>query len=156
MSVCESAILISMLMPHPKGKKEWEEREKEAHRQWEREVLKEGKKNRERKEANNCALGTGHIYTLCKLPRSWLPLTEFCLVWPGYKVGMSCQKTSKQNPCLIPKKIVKPCLKILTTHQFLDWINMRATWYPCIFGNDICSERFGDLLFGKSATLFNI
>ena len=29
--------------------------------------------------------GTGHIYRLCKLPRSWLPLTEFCPVWPGYK-----------------------------------------------------------------------
>ena len=35
---------------------------------------------------NSLELGTGHIYNLCKLPHSWLPLTEFCPVWPGYKV----------------------------------------------------------------------
>ena len=50
MSVCESAILISMLMPHPKGKKEWEEREKEAHTQAVREGSVERRKEKQRTE----------------------------------------------------------------------------------------------------------
>ena len=71
----------------------------------------------------NLAWGTGHIYNLCNLPRSWLPLTEFCPVWPGYenpkKILLFSRHFSKMfaNCFFLSKYVPKLCHKLLKVSQ---------------------------------------